>query len=949
VAKRGAKSGAKRGETKAETYRHPEALSPLRPDVGTQAQFRKRKPPVSYRYDSSLSPALDWDGENGARALGEWLLARIEEAAALPAPHKFATPAEFRGADGRVHATVTGLQDAVAALKRLGRPFLNWTGKAERLSFEVPTLPLFVHERLSTKAIIETLGSHEKRASTPQADMFELFGDPRRSVVDQVLKAYEYKDKWVNRLILGDSLMVMNSLLHYEGLGGQVQMIYIDPPYGVKFGSNFQPFVRDRDVSHNDDADMTREPEMVKAYRDTWELGLHSYLSYMRDRLLLARDLLHPSGSVFVQISDENLHHVRELMDEVFGAENACTIIMMRKSGWAATSLLPQVHDFILWYARDKERIRYNQLYSPKSLLDAREVQGAMLESPDGEKLRPLTKEERENPLVMPIGWKLFFHDNLTSTGHSPTSSGPYQFKGKDFWPGSGKRTDRHWKTPPSGLDRLASKNRLVTIGDTLRQKRYLSDFAFSPIGDHWDDTAVSGFADQKIYVVQTNARAVERCVLMASQPGDLVLDPTCGGGTTAYVAEQWGRRWITIDTSRVPLALTRQRLLTATFDYYELKDEARGPAGGFVYKRKQNRKGEDVGGIVPHVTLRSIANNEPPQEEVLVDRPEIDNGIVRVAGPFVVEATIPTPVDLDGNGQDDAGAGEDHAAFVERMLEVLRKSPVLRLAGGKSVTLRNIRPPAKSLALSAEAAVEANGKTLQSVVDAAHEANTGGLPLSQRAVAIVFGPENGAVSEKLVFEAAREARGKSYSHLYVIGFSIQANARHLVETCEAAVGIAATYVAATHDLTMGDLLKTTRASQIFSVCGMPEVKLTRLEAATPGGPPRYRAELLGCDVFDPVTMELDHRKGDDVPCWLLDTDYNGLVFHGSQVFFPRTAAWDSLKRALKATHDEGVWDHLAGTVSAPFEAGEHGQVAVKVIDDRGNELLVVKNLKDAA
>jgi adenine-specific DNA-methyltransferase len=337
----------------------------------------------------------------------------------------------------------------------------------------------------------------------------------------------------------------------------------------------------------------------------------------------------------------------------------------------------------------------------------------------------------------------------------------------------------------------------------------------------------------------------------------------------------------------------------------------------------------------------------------VLVDRPEIDTSIIRVSGPLAVEATIPTPIDFDGDGEDDAGPdGGAYADYVERMLEVLRKSPVLQLGGGKTVTLKNIRPPAKSLALSAEAMVEANGNgktpSLRSAVDAAHETNTGGLPFSHRPVAIVFGPENGAVSEKLVVEAAREAYAKSYSHLYVIGFNIQANARQYVETCEAVGGIPATFVSATHDLMMGDLLKNMRSSQIFSVCGMPEVALRKVKPEKEGGPPRFEVELLGFDVFDPVTMETMHRKGDDVPAWLLDTDYNGLVFHGGQVFFPRTGAWDSLKKALRATHDESVWDHLAGAKSAPFEAGEHGQIAVKVIDDRGNELLVVKNLKDA-
>ena len=952
-----------RAASEAKAYTHTGSDVALRPDVGTQPQFRKKKPPATYRYDSSLSPSLEWDGQNAAREQGEWLLAMIEKAAALPAPHRFATPQEFTSNDGRALLTVHGLQDAVEQLKRLGQPFLNWAGKAERLSFDVPTLPLFVHERLSTKAIIETLTSHEKRVD--QKNFFDLFGDPQRSVSDQVLKAYEYRDKWVNRMILGDSLVVMNSLLHYEGMGGQVQMIYIDPPYGVKFGSNFQPFVRKREVSHNDDGDLTREPEMVKAYRDTWELGLHSYLTYLRDRLLVARDLLHPTGSVFVQISDENVHHVRELMDDVFGAENFVVSFLVTKTGSQKSGLVEPVNDYVIWFLKDRTRAQavFSPLYE-KVPLEQQVTEGfTFAELPDGQEisLRDLAKSKMDDSLHyvnnpsdfftdFPKG-KIFKSDPMTSGGYRKNQSVIFHYKGRPFDPGISKgncwkHTAKTEDGSPSGMQHLADSGRLYIGNKQIAYKRYTTDFGFKEITNWWDGI---GGPSSPLYVVQTNTEIVRRCVLMTTRPGDLVLDPTCGSGTTAYVAEQWGRRWITIDTSRVPLALARQRLLTATFPYYQLKDERQGPSSGFIYKRRQNGKGEEVGGIVPHITSSTIANNEPPEETVIVDRPETESKVTRVSGPFCVEATIPTPVDWEGDGSEDAET-DAHGSFLDRMLEVLRKSPVLQVGGGKTVTLKNVRPPAKSLSLSAEAVVE-GGETasLSEVVAIAHEKNTGGLPFSQKAVALVFGPENGAVSEKLVWEAAREACAKNYTHLYVIGFAIQPNARSLVQECESAMGIAATFVTATPDLMMGDLLKNMRSSQIFSVCGMPEARLRKVPPEKKGGNPRYQAELIGLDVFDPATMETMHRSGDDVPCWLLDTDYNGLVFHGSQVFFPRTAAWDGLKKALKATHEESVWDHLAGTVSAPFEAGQHGQVAIKVIDDRGNELLVVKSLKDAA
>jgi len=442
-----------------------------------------------------------------------------------------------------------------------------------------------------------------------------------------------------------------------------------------------------------------------------------------------------------------------------------------------------------------------------------------------------------------------------------------------------------------------------------------------------WSDTA-AGYSETKKYVVETNPKVIERCLLMTTDPGDLVLDPTCGGGTSAYVAELWGRRWITIDTSRVPLALSRQRLLTNTYPYYLLRDEFRGPAGGFNYIRRQNNKGDEIGGIVPQTTLKSIANNEPPEEVVLVDRPETDKKITRVTGPFTVEATIPTPIDWEGDGVEDSGfPAEEYESFLERMLEVLRKSPVLHFCGGNKVTFKNVQLPAKTLSLSAEAFV-GDGQ--------------------DKPVAIVFGPENGAVSEKLVYEAAREAHAKGYTHLFVIGFAIQPHARRLVEESEEAVGIPASYCQATPDLMMGDLLKNMRSSQIFSCCGLPEIKIFKVRPKKPDDQVAYQVELLGLDVFDPVTMDVEHYQGDNVPAWLLDTDYNGLCFHVNQAFFPRTSAWDNLKRALKGEFEDDVWDHLSGTTSAPFEAGEHGQIGVKVIDHRGNELMVVKSVLEA-
>jgi adenine-specific DNA-methyltransferase len=879
-------------------YEHKEEKLLLRPDVGLQPQFKAKKPAKTYRYDPSLDPALSWD-VNADRERGEALIARIEGAKDL---------AEAKA--------------VVGELKRMSRPFLNWAGKAERREFTVPTLPLFVHERLSTQAILQSVKSHKRDRQQSLA----LFADEELDVADRLLKAYEHPTPWVNRLILGDSLVVMNSLLQYEGLGGQVQMIYMDPPYGVEYGSNFQPFIRRpqgstrsaRDVKHGDDEDLTREPEMVQAYRDTWQMGLHSYLTYLRDRLLICHELLSPTGSLFFQISDENLHHVQEVLDEVFGDDNAIAVIPFRKKTMPlGARYIESICDYLLWYAKDIDRAYFQRLYRDTDVEG--DAHWNYLELADGTR-RKMTRDEINNHKLLPAGATPFQLMSLYPAGVNKTGLFSVEFRGRKYSPPKGNS----WFTNPEGMKRLIETNRIEPYedGETLRYILKLSDSPISQLTNMWSDTSAPS---DKVYAVQTSTRVVERCLLMATRPGDLVLDPTCGSGTTAYVAEQRGRRWITVDTSRVPLALAKQRLLTATFPWYQLVDDQRGPSRGFVYAQRTDARGRQVGGIVRLMTRGTVANNERAEEVVLVDRPETIPGTTRVAGPFVVEATIPTAVEVEPVGKTREGEAEYAADPISRMIEVLRRSPTLRLGGKQAITVKNIRRPAKAMSLHAEAEVVETGKP----------------------VAFIFGPEHGPVTEQIVFAAAKEANLKSYAHLFVVGFAIQPGASKLIQNAEEMAGIPATYVQATMDLLMADLLKTTRASQIFSVTGAPDVRLVRLKRKNGNGP-LYRAELLGLDVFDPVTMQNDHRKGDDVPAWFLDSDYDDLVFHVSQAFFPRTSAWDALKRALKATYEDSVWEHLAGTVSEPFSAGEYKKIAVKVIDDRGNELMVVQGLDEA-
>ena len=875
----------------ARDYRHDDKKALLRPEGGAQDVFppARKKPPKTYRYDSSLSPELAWD-EAEARSEGERLIGAILNSDNLEAA-----------------------QTAARELHNLSRPFLNWAGKAERGSIQIPTLPLFTHERLSTQAVLETLKRrHRKRGQT-----LDLFGEGDKSIGEKIRGAYQHLNGWQNRLILGDSLQVMNSLLEYESLGGQVQMVYMDPPYGVKFGGNFQPFVRKRDVKDGNDDNLSREPEMVQAYRDTWELGIHSWLTYMRDRLLLARELLTDSGSCFVQISDENVHLVRSVMDEVFGRENFVACIPYTTSTGLSATYIKGLYDQLLWYAKDKDKTKFCRIYT-----DKKGITGfTHIEELNG-KVRPLTKHETLHPDSLPQGAKVFRTDNLSAAGYAESTCFPYKFNGKEYTPAN----NRSWKTNRQGLENLEKKGRLTAFGNTIRYLKYMHDLPASELGNLWFDT---GGESNKSFVVQTSKKVIQRCILMTTDPGDLVLDPTCGSGTTAAVAEQWGRRWITTDVSRVPLALARQRLLTATYPYYQLNDEKRGPGGGFVYARKQNKKGDQVGGIVPHITLKSIANNEPPAEEVLVDKPEVESNVTRISGPFCVEAVLPTPLSPDISPEHSQGIQEpsiqpdDEDNHIPRMIEILRLSPTVRLPGNKTFNLKNIRPPAKSLNLHAEAETADGDDT----------------------IAVVFGPANGAISERAVIEAGQEARNKGYARLLIIAFAIEPAARETIEHGEATFGLPAIYAQASTDLAMSDLLKNMRSSQIFSVCGLPDVALRKADEKADNGGDLYQVELRGLDIFDPISMETDSRNGDDVPCWMLDPDYDGQCFRAGQVFFPRTGAWDKIRKAVKADFEDTVWEHLAGAVSAPFIAGE--QVAVKVIDDRGNELMVVKRIEE--
>ena len=587
VAKPKAVAAAPRADTTGApqviSYRHPDRRK-NNPEVGlvsTASDPEQAKTP--WAYDPHLDPALQFDT---ARASAEKL---IDDALAGDDP--------------------AAMRHALEALRRMGAPYLQWTGKAERTSFEVDTVSLHVHERIDAMSILSavskrqntikkgaagasgTCAGGQKHAQSFQPGLFEAPFEsvPLRSALD----FYKHDRGWANRLVAGDSLLVMNSLLQKEGMAGQVQMIYIDPPYGIKYGSNFQPFTNKRDVKDRSDADLTQEPEMIKAFRDTWELGIHSYLTYLRDRLLLAKDLLNETGSVFVQISDENVHLLRNLMDDVFGVVNWVGDIRVVKTSGQTDDLLATVSDNLLWYGKDKSRLKFNRLFNEKGVGFDEIGQYYYAEFPDGSRRR-LRDEEIKGNSPLPVGTRPFRISDISSNKPYSLGTTPFALNGQTFLPPSG----RYWTHSPDGRERLKKTQRIQAFGNSVRFTGYLDDFPLVSQSAQWLDTGVSGFSAEKVFVVQTSSKVIERCMLMTTDPGDLVLDPTCGSGTTAYVAEKWGRRWITCDTSRVAITLAKQRLMTASFDYFALRYPQEGLKGGFIYK------------TVPHVTLKSIANN---------------------------------------------------------------------------------------------------------------------------------------------------------------------------------------------------------------------------------------------------------------------------------------------------------------------------------------------------
>ena len=819
-------------------------------------------------------------------------------------------------------------------------PQLVWKGKDEQdtKDLEVPAVPVYIQEKIHPKHIIEDLRAQAKGGRPSQLDLFSDFNGLQ---FEELVEFYQHEQSWTNRMILGDSLLVMTSLAEKEGLKGKVQMIYIDPPYGIKFGSNWQVSTRKRDVRDGSAGDATRQPEQIRAFRDTWKLSIHSYLAYLRDRLVVARDLLTETGSIFLQIGDQNVHLVRCLMDEVFGSDNFLAEIVFRKTSAQTSVTLPVVCDYLLWYAHDRGNVKYRQLFEQK--LPEDDINYSWVEYPDGrrERLRlgDAILRQREG-----LG-RLFRLDQVTSQTGTESSRFSYEFAEKRFIPAGG----RGWSTSRSGLDNLTKAGRLMAPASILCYVRFFDDYPVSPLTTAWGDTGSGGFAEDKIYVVQTTPKAIERCLLMTTDPGDLVLDPTCGSGTTAYVAEQWGRRWITIDTSRVALALARTRLMAARFPYYLLADSPEGvkkegeltgrtppdyqTAGdikqGFVYRR------------VPHITLKSIANNLDIKEgmtrqeidaaiaryvktEILYDQPYEDNKRIRVTGPLTVESLSPHRVlavdeerpATEIQAHKEAGVGQ----FETMILDNLRKAGVQNTIRNERLSFDHLDPYAGEWLHAQGRYTEKDGTT--------------------RRVAVCIGPEHGTVGPSLVKEAAKEAvRGVGFDLLVICGFAFDP---HVSEEAKRYGKLSILITRMNPDLAMGDeLLKTTGAGNLFMVFGEPDVDIRRQEDG------RMVAQIKGLDVYDPTTGQIRSNTTEDIACWFIDTDYNEESFFVRHAYFTGAEEpYDRLKRALRAEIDEAAWASLYSTVSRPFDPPTTGKIAIKVINHYGDEVLKVYELK---
>ena len=905
--------------------------------------------------------------------------------------------AEFRSVLDR--AEQSPVQVAYQRRHRDLDPQLVWRGKDEQdwSDLVVQAPPLFIQEKVHPKVLIDDLRrrtqdrrrDREDAATETQPDLFADFN----GLPDDGAKTefYQHDANWSNRMILGDSLQVMASLAEREGLRGKVQCIYLDPPYGIKFNSNFQWSTTSRDVKDGKAEHISREPEQVKAFRDTWRDGIHSYLTYLRDRLTVARDLLAESGSIFVQIGDENVHRVRVLMDEVLGEDCHVAAIAFTKgaTGLSASGRMPVRLDYILWYGRTSGvPAKYRQLYTLKGSDEDSNFPWIVLST--GERMRRSSKFRQELPNGARIGQDV----SLTKPG--PGAKYEIEYVGRTF--DSGKRW---WGTTKEQLARALRTGRIIVIGNSLRHLRFLDESSLTAIGNLWD-----GFLGQTdpVYVVQTNTDIVQRCVLMTTDPGDLVLDPTCGSGTTAYVAEQWGRRWITIDTSRVALALARARIMGARYPYYLLADSPEGQRKEAEVTHTVPSEGATGGDVrqgfvyerVPHITLKSIANNaeldviwerwqetleplredlnarldcdweewEVPREaseawpaevaethrlwwearvarqqeiddsiaakadyEYLYDKPYEDKRKVRVAGPFTVESLSPHRV----------LAVDENDELLDRVAEGKADYGPRDFAGmivGQLATA-GVQQAHKEDRIAFAAVTPWPGAY---ICAEGRYVEGGGGPRPEKRAGIFVGPEFGTVSRPDLVAAAREAGDAGFDVLIACAFNYEAHASEFDRLGRVPVLKARMNA----DLHMAGELKNTGKGNLFVIFGEPDIDIlpAGAEDAEDG---QLRVKINGVDVFHPNTGEVRSHGADGIACWFIDTDYNEESFFVRHAYFlGANDPYKALKTTLKAEIDPDAWATLHSDISRPFDRPESGRIAVKVINHLGDEVMKV-------
>lgn len=805
-------------------------------------------------------------------------------------------------------------------------PELYWLNKyaadeQDESSVRVDIRSLYQHEDVQPERLINNLYRiHEDRTQPSLFSGDELGRTVVEDELERVAEYYHHEMGWKNRLIQGDSLLVMNSLLQRESMAGKVQCIYIDPPYGIKFGSNWQMKLNDRNVKDNDDS-LSGEPEMIKAFRDTWELGIHSYLSYLRDRLVTARELLSQSGSCFVQISDENVHLVRCLMDEVFGSENFVSQIVYQKTSGATSETLGCVTDFIIWYAKERDSLKIRQLSIERDYC----INGkpfSNIELPDGTRMKisdweKLNKQKLDGNNT-PKGCKLYRLSDLTSQTGGDSTQFPIEYNGHIYT----LKGKRGWRTSIEGIERLKSLNRLQPSKDTLNYIFYWDDYPMISLNNLWSDVS-SSLGSEKLYVVQSGIKPIQRCILMTTDPGDLVLDPTCGSGTTAYVAEQWGRRWITIDTSRIALNIAKKRLTTALFPYYELYDEeGKNIRQGFKYK------------TVPHITLKSLANDLPPAEEILYDQPKEDKKRIRVSGPFTVETlqayNVTSPDDLDRTPDEE----EENRLFQERIFSHLQTNGVRNGDKTQQAIFHGMEPVPNPYLNAKGWYKDGNGM--------------------DRLAYFMIGPKFGTVSKMAVNRALQEFRAigqnDGASWLILLGFSFEDN----INEKDYNMGSFTVSKVRMHDDLMQDgLVKKDRGAGSFITIGEPDIALIRDEDGE-----HCHIEIRGLDIYDPIKDDVKARSVDDIAYWEMDDNYNAQAFIVTSMHFcggnkkeyePWKKSLDKMAKQSAKTKKKAettlrlemcdeLWDTLYDFKSEPIPYEPGRKICIRVVSQFGEE-----------